>query len=120
MALYYQAADVLLHAAFIDNFPIVILESFSCGTPVIATDVGGIPEIVKDGETGFLIPRSNSKAMASQIVKLLNNSDLLRQMSRSAFIKAKQSFSLVKQAEEYLFWFDELISSYNERLGWIK
>ena len=115
MAMYYQASDVLLHAAFIDNFPIVILESFSCGTPVIATDVGGIPEIVKDGETGFLIPRSNSKAMASQIVKLLNNSDLLRQMSRSAFIKAKQSFSLVKQAEVYLLWFKDLQVHYNEK-----
>ena len=53
--------------------------------------------------------------MASQIVKLLNNSDLLRQMSRSAFIKAKQSFSLVKQAEVYLLWFKDLQVHYNEK-----
>ena len=50
---YYRAADLFLHAALADNFPTTILEALSCGTPVIATAIGGIPEQIIDQVTGF-------------------------------------------------------------------
>jgi len=115
MAMYYQAADLLLHAAFIDNFPGVILESLCCGTPVIASDVGGIPDIIKHGTTGFLVPKQNSKAMANQIVKLLNNPSLLNRISKAASEDAKTLFSLNTQAEKYVKWFNELKLSYPKK-----
>ncbi len=62
VARYYQAADVFIHAARADNFPTTILEALACGTPVVATAVGGIPEQIVDGETGFLVPPGDAQA----------------------------------------------------------
>ncbi len=53
---FYRAADIFLHAAKADNFPTTIIKSLSCGTPVIATNVGGISEQIIDGETEFCNP----------------------------------------------------------------
>ena len=66
MAVYYQAADVYLHAARADTFPNVVLEAMACGTPVVATAVGGIPEQVEHGVSGFLVPPGDSSGMAER------------------------------------------------------
>ena len=55
LAQYYQAADVYLHAARADTFPTTVLESLACGTPVVASAVGGIPDQIVDGRDGLLV-----------------------------------------------------------------
>lgn len=114
VALYYQAADVLLHGARVDNFPCVILEALACGTPVIATSVGGIPEQIREGETGFLVPYGDSELMTQRISELVEQPNLCRRLGVAAAAQAKKAFNLEAQGEAYLKWFRELVITYNQ------
>lgn len=106
---YYQAADVYLHPAKADTFPNVVLEAQACGTPVVATTVGGISEQVQEGVTGFLVPPGDSEAMAARIQHLLSNNDLRRSLSIKAAESAHQRFDLEKQVDNYLSWYSEIL-----------
>jgi glycosyltransferase involved in cell wall biosynthesis len=99
---YYQAADVYLHAAHADTFPNVVLEALACGTPVIATAVGGVSEQVDDGETGYLVPEGDSVAMSDRIVQLCLDPDLRLRMSAAAIGVARQRFDLEDTVTAYL------------------
>jgi glycosyltransferase involved in cell wall biosynthesis len=117
MAEYYQSANVVLHAANAENFPCVVLEALGCGTPVIATAVGGIPEQFIDGESGFLVAPGDYNAMANHVALLMDRPDLLLRMSQSASQHIHSSFNIDQQALSYLQWFDELLSGYRRKSG---
>lgn len=109
VAAYYQAADVYVHAAKADTFPNTVLEALACGTPVVATAVGGIPEQIEDGVTGFLTPKGNSEMMADRIVRLLTDGDLRRRVGAQAAEMAQRQFDLNRQVEEYLAWYQDIL-----------
>lgn len=108
MADYFRAADVLLHAARADNSPFVILESLACGTPVIATDVGGISEQIVDGKTGYLVPRGRSDLMADRLLELLKNPDQLEN-TKTLIRQSYEPLSIRASAINYIEWFGQLI-----------
>jgi glycosyltransferase involved in cell wall biosynthesis len=108
IAQFYQAADVLLHAARIENFPCVLLEAMACGTPVIATAVGGIAEQIEEGQAGFLVGRGDSAAMAARIGTLLADPGLAARMGAAATLRVQQHYDLARQSAAYLEWFEEL------------
>jgi glycosyltransferase involved in cell wall biosynthesis len=97
---YYQAADLFVHAARADTFPLTVLEALACGTPVVATQVGGIPEQIVDGVTGFLTPSGDSKAMIDRIFYLLNNRKLCSQMGQDAANDARKRFGHEKSVDD--------------------
>jgi glycosyltransferase involved in cell wall biosynthesis len=123
---YFQAADIYIHAARADTFPNTILEALACGTPVIATAVGGIPEQVKglmsenssacsyspDQATGCLISPGNAEELAARIQKLLQDETLRRQMSSNAAADARQRFNLERQVDGYLSWYHDIIRDF--------
>ena len=111
MAEYFQAADVYVHPARSDTFPTMILESLACGTPVVATSVGGIPEqIVTHGEsTGILVPPNESEAMTRAITFLLEHPEVCRRMGDTAAVYARARFDLRQQAKAYLQWYEEVL-----------
>ena len=109
VARYYQAADVYIHAACTDTFPTTVLEALACGKPVVATAVGGIPEQIRDGITGFLTPPGDANAMAQRIIQLLDNDELRLKMGEQAVEDAKRKFDLENQAKEYLEWYRKII-----------
>lgn len=115
VAQYYQAADLYLHAAKADTFPTTVLEALACGTPVIATAIGGIPEQVQPGETGFLVPPGAVTEMATQIVQLLQDPERLTGMRQRAIAFARQHFSHTRMVDEYLDWYTEVIADYHRR-----
>lgn len=115
VARYYQAADVYLHAARADTFPNTILEALACGLPVVATAVGGIPEQVHDGRTGFLVPSGDVGAMATSIVHLLSNDDLRRRFGQEAAQVAQTRFDLQEQVSAYLTWFGEIVKTHGDQ-----
>ena len=112
VAMFYQAADIYLHAARADTFPNTIIEALACGIPVVATAVGGIPEQIEDGVTGFLTPPADPEAMAARIEQLLADTELRRTMGLKAAEGARKRFSLDRQADAYLEWFQEIVSKW--------
>jgi glycosyltransferase involved in cell wall biosynthesis len=111
VARYYQAADVYAHAARADTFPNTVLEALACGTPVVATAVGGIPEQIDDGRTGFLVPAGSPDAMAERIAELLVDPDLRQRVAACSVEDARRRFDLQRQVDDYFDWYSELTPS---------
>jgi glycosyltransferase involved in cell wall biosynthesis len=89
-----SATDVLVHPTVMDAFPTALLEAAAAGVPVIATAVGGIPEIVEDGRTGFLIPSpASAAALADSLTPLLADERLRRGIGQRAHARFCEHFT---------------------------
>ena len=75
LPLYYNAADVCIVPSYYESFGLVALESLACGTPVIATDVGDLRNIIRQGETGFIVSDNSPQVLAKNITELLGKND---------------------------------------------
>jgi len=104
----YSAADMFLLPSLEDNLPNTILESMSCGTPVVAFDVGGLPEMVTNGVTGQLVPLSDTRKMSETIIDLIQKPDLRESMGKEGRKIAEKEYSLSVQAERYSDLYEEL------------
>jgi glycosyltransferase involved in cell wall biosynthesis len=113
----YQAADVYAHAARADTFPNTVLEALACGTPVVATAVGGIPEQIEDGRTGFLVPAGNAEAMSDRLTQLLSDEELRQRIAARSVEAAQHRFDLRRQVDAYLDWYAELTTPALPREG---
>jgi len=102
---FYSAADVVVMPSHYESFGMVALEAMACGTPVIATQVGGLAFLVQDGITGFHIPVDCPKALGERLVTLLENHELHARMSRQA-IEIAQNYAWEKIAlnMQTLYW----------------
>lgn len=99
---YYRAANLFCHITKADVCPLTIIESQACGTPVVATAVGGVPEIVREQETGWLVPLGEPECLADRIEDALNDSARLETMGLHAAQHAAQHFDIAKLAERFL------------------
>ena len=93
----YRAADLYVHPARMENAPCTIQESLACGTPVVAFAVGGIPEMIRLGETGFLAESVNSTSLAITLEKALKTPQRLAQMASACRKHAEKDFDLATQ-----------------------
>ena len=109
MAAYYQASDVYMHAARADTFPSTVLEAQACGIPVVATAVGGIPEQIVHGSTGFLTAPGDAQAMANAVADLLKHQEKCRKTGTDASNRAKEKYDVKAQAAAYLDWQREIV-----------
>lgn len=80
----YAAHDIYLQSPDIDNMPLSVLEAFASGLPVVSTDVGGMPAILRHERDGLLCPRDDDDALASAVLRLLDRPDAARAMAQSA------------------------------------
>ena len=85
---YYSAADVCVVPSYYESFGLVALESMACGTPVVASRVGGLPTIVKDGVTGYLVPWRCPEPFADRLDILLSSAVVNRGMGQAARSRA--------------------------------
>lgn len=96
---FYDAADIYLNGSEIDNQPLSLLEAFACGLPIVTTDAGGIPDVVTDGETGFLVPRGNYQLLAERAIQLLHDPDLAERLAQKGKLEcSKYSWVFVRDA----------------------
>jgi glycosyltransferase involved in cell wall biosynthesis len=100
-ALIQQADLVVLPSLCPESFGIVLVEAYAFGKPVIASRVGGIPEVVKEGETGFLVPPGDVDELAQKIQFIARNPDILKSMREACFEAAAQ-YTTDKITRKYL------------------
>lgn len=108
VARYYQAADLYLHPARAENFPLAVLEAMGCGLAVVASNAGGIPEIVADGETGLLFAAANPRGLAEAASTLLGDAAGRTRMAHAGRSLVEAHFALPRQVGRYLDWYREL------------
>jgi D-inositol-3-phosphate glycosyltransferase len=86
---YYSAADVVVVPSHYESFGMVALEAMACGVPVVASQVGGLAFLVKDGETGFVIPDNEPDLLADRLIDILQNQDLQARLGKQGELAAR-------------------------------
>jgi D-inositol-3-phosphate glycosyltransferase len=104
---HYSAADVVVMPSYYESFGMVALEAMACGTPVIASQVGGLPFTVQDGVTGFLVPGRDPSALAEKITLLLKDKALRNRLGAQGIEWARQH-SWAKIADQVVSLYSEL------------
>jgi glycosyltransferase involved in cell wall biosynthesis len=107
----YQQASVCVVPSHWDNSPNVVYEAMACGTPVIATRVGGIPELVNEGATGLLVPPRDEHALADAINDLLDDSGRREQMGSRGRDRSVAEWSVEKIAAQTLDLYKRVLKS---------
>jgi glycosyltransferase involved in cell wall biosynthesis len=88
------ALDILVMSSYTESSPNAILEAMTMGKPVVATNVGGVPELVEEGHTGFLVPPRDPKAIADRVLYLCRDSARRLQMGRAARLRVESNFTV--------------------------
>ena len=107
---YYQAADCYLHAAVMDTYPNVVMESMACGLPVIGSSVGGICEQIEYGKNGLLVDDWYSSEFTQEVQVLLENEQRLSKMSQYALETARRGFDGKQMRSDYLKYYQDLLN----------
>lgn len=94
----------------LDNLPTVIMEAMAAGLPVISTPLAGIPEMVADGQTGFLVPERNPRALAEAITRLLDEPALARTMGAAGRALCLERFALTRTSPDLIRVFCEVLT----------
>lgn len=109
----WRAADVCLLTSISEGIPLTLIEAMAAGVPVVATDVGGVSEVVEHGLTGLLAPRGNEQALASAVLQLAGDPDLRSRLGRSGMLRARDLFSEEQMHTSY----GELYDALNDRIS---
>ena len=104
----YSAADLFVIPSVQDNLPNTVLESLACGTPVVGFDVGGIPDMVRPGRTGQLVPVGDAGALRQAMTHLLNAPSLCRQMGAECRRIVMEEYSSGLLATRYAALYESL------------
>jgi len=111
---YYSNASVFLLPSYYEGLPLSLLEAMSCGAPVVATSVGGIKEIIKHGQSGFLVRPGDLEALAQSVVYLISNPLLGRQLGENARKRIMDSFTWKKVVERLVTCYVAALSENRE------
>ncbi|ODS34147.1 MAG: putative glycosyltransferase [Candidatus Scalindua rubra] len=105
--------NIFLLPSINEGFGMVLIEAMAAKKPVIATNVGGIPEVVIDGKTGILIPPKDTEGFSSAIIKLYNNPELSKRMGLAGYRRTKNIFNIETTVHELEDLYSELIKEKN-------
>ncbi len=116
LADYYAAANVLVMPSHYESFGMVVLEAMACGTPVVASHVGGLASTVLPGQTGFLAPVGDVKAFARSVEQLIGDPELWQSMSEAAYLRS-QAYTWPRIMKRTLQLYRRLQCRYSARQG---
>jgi glycosyltransferase involved in cell wall biosynthesis len=105
-----SASDILILPSDMEALPTVLIEAGAAGLPCVSSDVGGASEIVKDGETGILIPPRNPEALATALQRLLDNPTEAKKMGKRAHEVVLQRFTLSQQADALATLYEKVVT----------
>jgi glycosyltransferase involved in cell wall biosynthesis len=105
----FQSADIFIHPTQEDCFPLVLLEAMQFGLPIISSEEGAIPEIVEDGQTGFLVPKRDVHTLAEKLELLINNKELRTSMGMAGRKKYEAEFTLARFENRLLSVLTEIL-----------
>jgi glycosyltransferase involved in cell wall biosynthesis len=91
---FYAAFDTVVLASANEGTPVTLIEALSAGRPVVSTNVGGVPDVVRDGETGLLVPPADTPALANALVRLASDPDLRASMGKQGRETTPQRYSV--------------------------
>lgn len=117
LASYYQASDVFIHAAKADNYPNTIINALSCGIPVIASDVGGISEQVKNSQNGFLFSKGNSEQLIFLLSQLILNKEYFYELRNSMAYQSNYLYSKERMVKDYIDFYQRSLQTWNTVLN---
>jgi starch synthase len=109
LAEIYQQADLFVLPTRRESFGLVLAEAMAAGLPIVSTRVGAVPEVVRDGETGVLIPPDDPEACARAINSLLDDTVRMKEMGRKGRERAMQFFTWEKVAERVAQCYEEIL-----------
>ena len=95
-----HAIDIVVLSSDSEAFPLSLLEAMASSRPIVSTAVGGIPEIVEDGVTGYLVPPRDATSLAARLVDLAENPDRRRAFGRAGRLRLEREFTLERHVEE--------------------
>ncbi|MBI4531145.1 MAG: glycosyltransferase, partial [Candidatus Latescibacteria bacterium] len=105
-----HALDLFVLPSWSEGLPVTILEAMASGKPVIATSVGGTPEVVVDGETGTLVPPGNPERLAEAILYHLEHPEVSRGMGEKGLERVRSGFSLKRMIDQTFRLYERVLS----------
>ena len=104
----YGAADVVaVPSVCFDSFGRVNIEAMACKKPVVGTCFGGVPEVVQDGVTGYIVNPFNTELMAEKIIDLLKNQEKSEKFGEAGYERAKKYFNLSDRVAQMIGWYQK-------------
>lgn len=110
---YHKMLDIFVAVSLQESFGVSVLEASACGKPVIVSKVGGLPEVVANGETGIIVESKNSNQLADALITLINNPDLRKRMGDAGRLKVIQDFSWDSSVKKMLLIYHNLLNGKN-------
>lgn len=110
MPAVYQAIDIFALTSLTEGVPLTILEAMAAEVPVVATKVGGIPELIRDGQTGLLAAPEDRDDLVAKFSRLIKDAPLRLQLSRSALNFVKAHYSKERMARDYAKVYEEILN----------
>jgi glycosyltransferase involved in cell wall biosynthesis len=102
--------DIFVMPSLEEGFPIAALDAMAAGLPVVATRVGGVPELIEDGTTGWLVPPRDIESLGSRLRVLLSDRELRVRMGAAGYARIRDHFSTAHMTKNFAQLYEELLS----------
>lgn len=107
----YSAADLFVFPTRADNLPLMLQESMTCGTPMVSFKIGGVPDLVRPGITGYLAAPEDAEDLSRGIVQLLEDQNLRERISQNCRAIALEEYSLEIQSQRYIDLYQQALQN---------
>jgi glycosyltransferase involved in cell wall biosynthesis len=98
---YYLISDIFACTSLVESLPRVILEAMAFELPIIASNIYGVPEEIEDKKSGILVKAGDAVELSNQILNLIENKDMARDLARNAFLSVKTKFGVAEMTDNY-------------------
>jgi glycosyltransferase involved in cell wall biosynthesis len=116
----HKAFDVFVMSSVTEGLGTSLLDAMAAGKPVVTTTAGGIPEVVADSETGFLVPPRDYRAMADALIRLLKDPELRQRMGQAGLLRARRYFSAERMVQQTLRVYQRVARRPHQELDYVE